>query len=77
MRRNRRSVAWLCLGITALAVFLPGVWAFDAACFAPEWVLLPDDTPGEFVAPFANHDEQPLALRALLSSRGPPASFSL
>lgn len=73
MRRPRRSVAVFCIGVIALAPFLPGI-SFDYALFELQWVLLPDDTPLAAVIPSGPGSEQPVPLFALLPSRAPPTA---
>lgn len=70
---SRRSVAYLCIVVVALAAFLPGVAAFDYAVPELPWVLLPD-LAVTIVLPVAPPcDEQPSSLLSLVSSRAPPA----
>jgi hypothetical protein len=72
MSRPNRSVAILCIGIIALAAFLPGSAALEAALLEPQWVLLPDEVSVTVRRPITPCLEQPVPLLALLPSRAPP-----
>lgn len=72
MPRPRRPVVGLCVVVIALAAFLPGI-SLESALFAPQWVLLPDDTPVAVCIIATDEDEQPVPLVSLLPSRAPPA----
>ena len=76
MPRPRRSVVGLCIAVIALAAFLPGISSLEYALVAPQWVLLPDDTPVAVCIIATYGDEQPVPLVSLLPSRAPP-SFPL
>ncbi len=76
MRRPNRAVAGVCIGVIALAAFLPGISSLAYALFEPRWVLLPDDTPVGVCIPATPGNEQPDPLLPLLPSRAPP-SFPL
>jgi hypothetical protein len=69
---RRRSVAAVCVAVILVSALLPGAACLDAAYLEPIWVLLPDATPVELDPAPISTDEQPLALFAILSSRGPP-----
>jgi hypothetical protein len=75
-RRSRRSVAYLCIVVVALAAFLPGGAAFDYAVPELPYVLLPDLAVAAVVpaAPLIN--AQPSSLLSLVSPRAPPPAFS-
>jgi hypothetical protein len=73
MPRPRRSVVGVCVAVVLLAACLPGIWSLDAAVFAPQWVLLPDEVPVAIESPIARGSEQPVSLLSLTASRAPPS----
>ena len=73
MPRPSRSIAGVCIAVTVLAAFLPGISSFDYALFEPLWVLLPDQTPVAVYTAVVPCDEQPVPLLSLVSSRAPPS----
>jgi hypothetical protein len=73
MRRGRRSIAFFCVALLAVAALLPGGAGLDAVLAEPQWILLPDQQAAEPPVALVSEDEQPIALVSLLASRGPPA----
>ena len=73
LRRARRPVALACLVVVALAVFVPGVAAFDAVAPVLDYVLLSQFEPLGTVAALPARAEQPRTLRTALPERAPPA----
>ena len=72
--RPRRPIVYLCIGVIALAAFLPGFGAFDHALVVPCWVLLQEQPAIVAIAPAPRVADQPCALASLLPSRAPPAA---
>ena len=72
MSRPNRPVAVLCIAVIALAAFLPGIAAFEAALLEPQWILLPDEVSVAVFRLVAPCFEQSVPLFSLLPSRAPP-----
>jgi len=72
MSRPNRPVAVLCIAVIALAAFLPGIAALEAALLEPQWILLPDEVSVAAFRPVPPCLEQSVPLLSLLPSRAPP-----
>jgi hypothetical protein len=74
LRRARRPLAIVCVAMIALMVCAPGATMLDVAPPPADYMLLPQLEPLDAVAADVVPSVQPVALRAALPERAPPAS---